>query len=214
MKTEIRIVAGSLRGRKLACNVHPDLRPTPQMVREAFFSILGNAIPDRPFFDIFSGTGVVGIEALSRGASSAIFLERDLQQSRDIEGHIKRFELMKKGRVYRTDVYRWIATWQAPEEPVNIFVSPPFPDLHERSEAFIESVQTLMNKVAEESVIVLQTERDSPVEEAELLMDWEIRRYGRNSLMIWQKESPEEAAASDAGESSEVDQKNEEANRE
>jgi 16S rRNA (guanine966-N2)-methyltransferase len=197
MKTEIRIVAGSLRGRKLACNVHPDLRPTPQMVREAFFSILGNAIPDRPFFDVFSGTGVVGLEALSRGASSAIFVERDLQQSRDIEGHIKRFNLGSKGRVYRTDVYRWIATWQAPEEPANLFLSPPFPDLHERSEAFIEAVQTLMNKAAEESVIVLQTERDSPVEEAEPLMDWEIRRYGRNSLMIWQKETPTEASASE-----------------
>jgi len=192
MKTEIRIVAGSLRGRKLACNVHPDLRPTPQMVREAFFSILGNAIPDRPFFDIFAGTGVVGLEALSRGASSAVFLERDAQQARDIEGHLKRFELLGKGRLFRSDAYRWIASWQAPDEPVNIFISPPFPDLHERSEAFLEAVKALTEKVAEESVIVLQTERDSPVEEAELLMDWEIRRYGRNSLMIWQKETPGE----------------------
>ncbi|MFO0865833.1 MAG: RsmD family RNA methyltransferase [Gemmataceae bacterium] len=200
MKTEIRIVAGSLRGRKLACNVHPDLRPTPQMVREAFFSILGNAIPDRPFFDVFSGTGVIGLEALSRGASSTIFVERDLQQSRDIEGHLKRFDLTSKGRVYRTDVYRWIANWQAPDEPVNIFVSPPFPDLHERSETFIEAVKTLMERVPEESVIVLQTERDSPVEDAEALLEWEIRRYGRNTLMIWQKESPEDANAADQGE--------------
>ena len=51
MRTEVRIVAGSLRGRKLICNVTPDLRPTPQMVREALFRILGNAVPERVFFD-------------------------------------------------------------------------------------------------------------------------------------------------------------------
>jgi 16S rRNA G966 N2-methylase RsmD len=59
-KTEIRIVAGSLRGRKLTVHVHPGMRPTPQMVREALFSILGNAVPGRPFYDVFAGTGVVG----------------------------------------------------------------------------------------------------------------------------------------------------------
>ena len=68
-KTEVRIVAGTLRGRKLACVVHPGMRPTPQMVREALFSILGNAVPGRPFYDVFAGTGVVGLEAVSRGAS-------------------------------------------------------------------------------------------------------------------------------------------------
>src|SRR5271157_2566406 len=68
MRVTIRIVAGALRGRKVVCNHSAELRPTPQMVREAFFSILGNAIPDRIFIDIFAGTGVVGIEALSRDA--------------------------------------------------------------------------------------------------------------------------------------------------
>src|SRR5437660_1746463 len=84
MRTEVRIVAGSLRGRKLTCHVNPDLRPTPQMVREALFSILGNAIPERVFVDIFAGTGVVGVEALSRGASSTLFVERDLRLAQEI----------------------------------------------------------------------------------------------------------------------------------
>ena len=49
MRTQLRIVAGSLRGRKLTCTVNPALRPTPQMVREALFSILGNAVPLHPY---------------------------------------------------------------------------------------------------------------------------------------------------------------------
>ena len=75
--TQIRIVAGTLRGRKLTCNVNPNLRPTPQMVREALFSILGNAVPGRPFYDVFAGTGIVGLEAVSRGAKEARLIESD-----------------------------------------------------------------------------------------------------------------------------------------
>src|ERR687883_421835 len=68
-KTQIRIVAGSLRGRKLTVVVHPGLRPTPQRVREALFSILGNAVPGRVFYDVFAGTRGGGIEALSPGGA-------------------------------------------------------------------------------------------------------------------------------------------------
>ena len=91
MRVQLRIVAGSLRGRKILCQVHPGLRPTPQMVREALFSILGNAVPNRPFVDVFAGTGANGMEALSRGASYAYFIERDFRLAQDIDDHLKRF---------------------------------------------------------------------------------------------------------------------------
>src|SRR5215813_10892889 len=107
MRTQIRIVAGSLKGRKLVCEVSPDLRPTPQMVREALFSILGNAVPGRPFFDVFAGTGVVGMEAFSRGASSASFVERDFRLIDGLERHLKEFKV-DQGRIIRGDVYRWV----------------------------------------------------------------------------------------------------------
>ena len=79
-KTQVRIVAGNLRGRKITAVVHEGMRPTPQMVREALFSILGNAVPGRVFYDVFAGTGVVGLEAISRGATSARLIERDARQ--------------------------------------------------------------------------------------------------------------------------------------
>ncbi len=101
LRTQLRIVAGSLKGRKLECIVHEGLRPTPQMVREALFSILGNAVPDRPFYDIFAGTGVNGMEAVSRGATQAIFIERDSKLSNDIDGHLKKFGIADKGLILR-----------------------------------------------------------------------------------------------------------------
>jgi 16S rRNA (guanine966-N2)-methyltransferase len=190
MRVTLRIVAGSLRGRKIVANHSPDLRPTPQMVREAFFSILGNAIPDRLFVDLFAGTGVIGIEALSRGAKQTLFIERDFRLAQDIEHHVRAFDLNKQSRLYRTDAYRWVESWEPPKEPVNIFISPPFPDLQNRPEEFVELARKLQDKVAPESVIVIQSEKGSPLDKSSSLADWEERTYGRNVLLIWQKETP------------------------
>src|SRR5438270_13759650 len=107
MRTQLRIVAGSLRGRKLSCTVAPRLRPTPQMVREALFSILGDAVPDRPFYDVFAGTGVVGLEAISRGASRTTFVERDFRLIADLDKHIAAFGVGDRALIARGDVYRW-----------------------------------------------------------------------------------------------------------
>jgi 16S rRNA (guanine966-N2)-methyltransferase len=187
MNTALRIVAGSLRGRKIACTVHAELRPTPQMVREALFSILGNAIPERLFVDVFAGTGVVGLEALSRGASATYFVERDVRLANGIERHLRQFELSRQARVYRTDAYRWIAAWTPPPEPINVFLSPPFADLHEHPDLLLQALRELQTKVAADSVIVLQSENGSPLETDAELQSWEQRHYGRNVLMIWQR---------------------------
>ena len=142
-KTELRIVAGSLRGRKITVFVHEEMRPTPQMVREALFSILGNAVPGRIFYDIFSGTGIVGIEAVSRGASSARLIERDSKQAAAIQKEIDRFEIADKAQVLRADAYRWAERWIPTEGvPVNLFLSPPFADLQpEKIGEFIKQVK-------------------------------------------------------------------------
>src|SRR5687768_12950244 len=104
-KVQVRIVAGSLRGRKLNVVVHEGMRPTPQMVREALFSILGNAVPDRVFYDVFAGTGVVGLEAVSRGATSARLIEKDPRQAADIQKYADQFGIAAKVQVLKADAY-------------------------------------------------------------------------------------------------------------
>jgi 16S rRNA (guanine966-N2)-methyltransferase len=187
MRTHIRIVAGSLRGRRLTCTVNANLRPTPQMVREALFSILGNAVPDRPFFDIFAGTGVVGLEAISRGASCVTFIERDFRLIGELERHIAAFGVGEYARLARTDVYRWVEHWQAPNEPVTVFLSPPFRDFEQRLEDLLNVIAQLQERVQPGSVIVLQAESKAPLDELPARADWDERRYGRNHLLIWVK---------------------------
>jgi 16S rRNA (guanine966-N2)-methyltransferase len=189
MRTQIRIVAGSLRGRKLTCTVDASLRPTPQRVREALFSILGDAVPDRPFFDVFAGTGVVGLEALSRGAARVLFVERDFRLIGDLERHIAAFEVADKARIARIDVYRWIERWQAPDEPVTVFLSPPFRDFEHRLDDLLNVVALLQQRVHPGSVIVLQSEETATLDELPARAEWDERRYGRNHLLIWVKDS-------------------------
>lgn len=186
MRVQLRIVAGSLRGRKVICHQCPELRPTPDMVRQALFSILGEAVPNRPFFDVFAGSGVVGLEALSRGARSVVFLERHARLVREVEHNLQAFGLAARGRVLRLDAYRWAAQTEKFTEPVNIFLSPPFYDVQHHSEELLALLGHLQDRLPVGSVLVLQAEKNSPLDEATQLTSWEQRRYGRNLLFIWE----------------------------
>jgi 16S rRNA (guanine(966)-N(2))-methyltransferase RsmD len=185
-KTQIRIVAGSLRGRKLAVIVHPGLRPTPQRVREALFSILGNAIPGRPFVDLFAGTGVIGLEAISRGSGPTTFVERDHRLGNDIETHLRQFGVQQGGQLVRTDVYRWAERWRPPAEAVNVFISPPFPDLEQRPADFHRLVATVQAKLPPGSVLTVQGEETFDPAGLPDAGRWEARTYGRNVLLFWE----------------------------
>jgi 16S rRNA (guanine(966)-N(2))-methyltransferase RsmD len=193
MRAQLRIVSGSLRGRKLTCVVHPGLRPTPDRVREALFSILGNAVPDRPFVDVFAGTGVVGMEALSRGAGTVTFVERDFRLVHGIEENLAHFQVADRARIARADVYRWVDRFGAPAEPVNVFLSPPFADLERRPDDLLRVVAELQGKLPPGSLLVVQSETHVPLEPLPGGA-WERRRYGRNELLIWVKEEPGTAA--------------------
>jgi 16S rRNA (guanine(966)-N(2))-methyltransferase RsmD len=188
MRTQIRIVAGSLRGRKLTCTVNPSLRPTPQMVREALFSILGNAVPGRPFFDVFAGTGVIGIEAISRGASMATFVERDFRLLDDLERHLRSFSVIDDARIVRADVYRWAERWQPPAESVNVYLSPPFADLEHKEDEMLALIERLQERLHPGSVLVLQAEKVPLLEKLPSAEKWDERHYGRNHLLFWVRE--------------------------
>jgi 16S rRNA (guanine(966)-N(2))-methyltransferase RsmD len=200
MKVELRIVAGQLRGRKLICAVAPGVRPTPQMVREALFSILGDAVPDRPFFDVFACSGVIGLEAISRGASQAVFIERDARLAGSIEQYADRFGVADRTRVLRVDAYRWAERWIAPTAPVTIYISPPFDDFSQRPEMLLRLIDQVQTKAAPGSVVVLQAEKGLVAEELPHAGEWDERRYGRNMLLFWVKPLSASDPASSSGE--------------
>jgi 16S rRNA (guanine966-N2)-methyltransferase len=179
------------------------MRPTPQMVREALFSILGNAIPGRVFYDIFAGTGINGFEAISRGASRTVLIEKDVKQANEMQRYAEQFRVGNLVSVLRADAYRWAERWVPPPVgPVNLFVSPPFPDLSPaRLREFLPFIRTLLDKATEHSTLTIQAEEGFPIDDLPDGPDcWDIRRYGRNWLFVRVKETvpPEPLPASTA----------------
>jgi 16S rRNA (guanine966-N2)-methyltransferase len=120
----IRIIGGSLRGSRLAVPVVPGLRPTPQRLRQTLFDWLAPVIAGANVLDAFAGSGALGIEALSRGARTATFIERDGAQVRAIEADLARLH-QDNASVQSGDALRILADPATGNFDI-AFLDPPF----------------------------------------------------------------------------------------
>ncbi len=109
----MRIIAGQRRGHKIeGPRPKADVRPTSDLVRESIFNIVGGMMPGRIAVDLFAGTGAVGLEALSRGASRAIFIEKNREQVGLIYRNIAILRYQDRTQVRLADAYRWARAFQ------------------------------------------------------------------------------------------------------
>ncbi|HPZ43444.1 MAG TPA: 16S rRNA (guanine(966)-N(2))-methyltransferase RsmD [Bacillota bacterium] len=102
----LRVITGTAKNRKLKVPGGLKLRPTSDRVKEALFNILGGLVPGCLFLDMFAGTGNVGIEALSRGAASAVFVEKNRKNAQVIEENLVLTGLRSRARVINQDVFK------------------------------------------------------------------------------------------------------------
>lgn len=123
----LRIIGGKWRGRKLAFPTIDGLRPTGDRIRETLFNWLTAELPASRCLDLFSGSGALGLEALSRGASQVILLEKDSQAANQLRQHLTTLGATD-GQVIHSDSLNWLQQTPAPmENPVDIvFIDPPF----------------------------------------------------------------------------------------
>jgi 16S rRNA (guanine966-N2)-methyltransferase len=125
----LRVIAGSARGRKLAAPSGDRVRPTKDMVREAMFSALDarGALVDAHVLDLFAGTGALGIEALSRGATRAVLVERDRLALEAIATNVAALRLGDRVRVVADDVGRFLRGPQPSGAPFDlVLLDPPY----------------------------------------------------------------------------------------
>jgi 16S rRNA (guanine966-N2)-methyltransferase len=101
----VRVIAGDLKGQRLVAPRGWKMRPTSDRVREAIFSALGERVAGARVLDLYCGTGALAIEALSRGAASAVLVDRD---TRPVLGNVQRLGLDEKVELVRADVVRWL----------------------------------------------------------------------------------------------------------
>ena len=122
----LRIVAGKWRSRVLRIADAPGLRPTSERIRETLFNWLAPMLPGARCLDLFAGTGALGLEALSRGAASVVFVERSATVADLLRENVTQLG-SENAAVVQTDALRFLAT-DGPERFDIIFLDPPFAD--------------------------------------------------------------------------------------
>lgn len=123
-RNSVRIIGGAWRGRRVHFPDVPTLRPTPDRVRETLFNWLQASLLETRCLDLFAGSGALGLEALSRGASNVVFVEQLPAAARALQEHLVRFGGESKGRVMEIGAARFLS---APGAPFDIvFLDPPF----------------------------------------------------------------------------------------
>jgi 16S rRNA (guanine(966)-N(2))-methyltransferase RsmD len=125
----MRVIAGSLKGRRLAAPDWPGLRPTSDKLRETLFNVLGPRVAGARVLDLYAGTGAVGLEALSRGALAVTFVERDPRAVTLIGENLARCGASEGCAIIRGPVARGLATLGAGPAPATfdvIFLDPPY----------------------------------------------------------------------------------------
>jgi 16S rRNA (guanine(966)-N(2))-methyltransferase RsmD len=120
----MRVISGQAKGRRLFSVPGQATRPITDRVKTSLFNILGDRVQDARFLDLFAGTGSVGIEALSRGARQAVFVELSERALSTIHRNLEVTQLAERAQVARRDVFKFIASYAG--EPFDIiYVAPP-----------------------------------------------------------------------------------------
>ena len=173
----MRIIAGTKKGSRIFAPKSVETRPTGDRVREAAFNLIG-PVDDARVLDLFAGSGAMGMEALSRGARSAVFVESDREACRAIERNLEKLRLTG-ARVVCDDALRFLATEQARYDLV--LVDPPY----EMVESLQMALSTYLPAVlAENGVIVFES--SSRLEPELPLHKRTSRRYGSARLTCFE----------------------------
>lgn len=166
----MRVIAGRLGGRQLLAPKGWKVRPTSERVREAIFSALGD-LEGMAVADLYCGTGALGIESLSRGATSAVLIDRD---TRPALGNIHNLDLVSETELVRAEAPEWIAT--APSGAFDlVFLDPPY---REAEQVATRLDPELARVLAPGGRVIAESDRRGPLEFPSLETVRE-RRYGR-----------------------------------
>lgn len=179
----MRVIAGSAGGIRLVTPKR-GVRPTMDRVKAAIFSSLGDAVIGARVLDLFAGSGALGIEALSRGASSALFVEQDRRVAATLEGNLAKTKL--SGRVRQQDVFDFLRHHATTEPFQIIFADPPYEqtDDGERYAERLLSSETLQQLLDCGGIFVLEKRPAEVLPETTLWRVVRQKKYGATEVIF------------------------------
>jgi 16S rRNA (guanine(966)-N(2))-methyltransferase RsmD len=176
----MRVIAGSLKGRKLDPPTWEGVRPTSDKLRETLFNVVARRVPDARVLDAYAGTGAIGIEALSRGAAHVTFIDRDPRSLRLIEQNLQRCGIADRYAIIRARLAPGFA------EPIGSFdlavLDPPYdePDLT----AAMAAVEPLV--IANGLLVLEHTRKRSGPESVGRLSRTRVLNSGDSALSFYE----------------------------
>ncbi len=176
----MRVITGRAKGRKLKVPAGPDIRPITDQIKEALFNTIGPYLEGVTFLDLFAGSGAVGIEALSRYADEAVFVEMNPQATAIIKENLELCQLEAWGTIIRGDVFRTVSRLARAQRKFDIiYADPPF-----RQKEYFGRIANLLGAIlADGGTAILRSPKSIvlPVE-AEGLSRYRSSVYGDSVL--------------------------------
>jgi 16S rRNA (guanine(966)-N(2))-methyltransferase RsmD len=182
----LRVISGTAKGRKLKDVPGDTTRPVTDMVKEALFNILAGDVLDSVWWDLFAGTGAVGIEALSRGAAFVRFSDLNRAPIDTIQVNLQTTGFSSQSEVRRGDAYSMLEA--APTRPFDyIYIAPPqYKEMASKALVILDANPGWLN--AEGAWVIMQIHpREYRKLELQALEEFEQRKYGSTLLVFYEK---------------------------
>jgi len=177
----IRIISGEFGGRLIDAPEGRRMHPMGERIRNALFNSIGSEIKGAQVLDAFAGTGSIGLEALSRGAEYATFVERDKLLQKILAGNIARLGVEERTALIRTSVANWLATKDETKFDI-IFADPPYNDVQ------FSTVAELLGLLKPGALMVLSHPGKGEVPTKNGVVVVDNRSYGNADLTFYRRE--------------------------
>ncbi|MFN8630406.1 MAG: 16S rRNA (guanine(966)-N(2))-methyltransferase RsmD [Chloroflexota bacterium] len=181
-----RVIAGRAKGVRLAAP-GPGTRPLADRVKQTLFAVLEPELDGAVVLDLFAGSGAGGIEALSRGAARAVFVEKDGGAARVVAENLRRVKLTAQGEVVKRDAMAWLGEGggAAAAGPFDIvLIDPPYADV----DALVHALELVGAHLSPTGLVIAKHFwRDAPPAQPGLLASVRERRFGETALTFYRR---------------------------
>ena len=185
---KLRIIGGRFRGRQITYSGDSITRPMKDNIREALFNLIGGWVKEKAVFDLFAGTGAMGLEALSRGADKAFFIERHFPSAKIIRENIQCLGELS-ATVESADSFFWMRQFRKepdvwPAIPWVVFFCPPYAFFEDRCDEMLEMINFFYQNAPKESVLVVESDQRFDAKQLPESEKWRHRQYAPAQLSI------------------------------
>jgi len=183
-----RIIGGQFRGRRLLYSGDRRTRPMKERVREAAFNLMDTQVKGKHAIDLFAGTGALGLEALSRGAARATFIERHFPTAGLLRQNIQTLAVESRTEVVAANTFIWFR--RQPDlgtAPWIVFCSPPYDFYVERQEEMLALIQGLFDHAPPESILIVESDERFDMTLLPQAETWDVRPYPPAVLALFWK---------------------------